>query len=102
MSSGVLESLMAARKPASEEKTTTGTRSGHGARVVLFNDDVHTFEEVAAQLVKATRCTFAKGMGLANVVHTVGSAIVYEGHLERCEAVAEVLAEIALKTAIER
>lgn len=102
MSSGLLETVMGARKPASEEKTTAGTRAGHGARVVLFNDDVHTFEEVAAQLVKATRCTFAKGMGLANVVHTVGSAIVYEGHFERCEAVASVLAEIGLKTAIER
>ena len=102
MSSNVLELALSARRPASEEKTTTGTRTHHGARVILFNDDIHTFEEVAGQLVKATRCTFAKGMALANVVHTVGSATVYEGHMERCEAVAEVLAEIGLKAAVER
>ena len=102
MTTDVLELVMAARRPASEIKSTTGTRAGHSARVVLFNDDVHTFDEVAAQLVKATRCTYEKAMGLANTVHQIGSAVVYEGHFERCEAVAMVLGDIGLKTAVER
>ena len=102
MTTDVLEIVMAAKRPAGEERTTTGTRTGHNARVVLFNDDVHTFEEVAGQLVKATRCTYAKGIALANTVHQIGSAVVYEGHFERCEAVAMVLGEIGLKTNVER
>jgi ATP-dependent Clp protease adapter protein ClpS len=101
MTTEVLELVMSAGGTKRKTESTTGTRSSHGARVVLFNDDVHTFEEVASQLVKATRCTFQRGIALANTVHTIGSAIVYEGHLERCEAVAMVLGEIALKTAIE-
>ena len=60
-----------------------------------------SFEEVARQLVRAIRCTLARGLALANAVHHLGSAIVYEGHLERCEAVAEVLEEIGLKTRVE-
>jgi ATP-dependent Clp protease adaptor protein ClpS len=102
MTTDVLEIVMAARKTLGAEKATTGTRTGSGARVILFNDDVHTFEEVAGQLVKAVRCTYARGIALANTVHQLGSAVVYEGHFERCEAVAGVLAEIGLKTAIER
>ena len=98
-----MEILMAAaRRPAGEAKVTTGTAAGLGARTILFNDEVHTFEEVANQLVRAVRCTFARGLALANAVHHVGSAIVYEGHLERCEAVAMVLEEIGLKTRVER
>lgn len=73
-----------------------------GARVVLFNDSVHTFDDVAKQLMKAIRCTYQKGLGLANVVHNTGSAVVYKGHVERCEAVVMVLEEIRLKAKVER
>lgn len=79
-----------------------GTATGFGARTILFNDDVHTFDEVAFQLVKAIRCTPARGMELAMEVHQKGSAVVYTGHLERCEAVAMVLEQIDLRTKVER
>ena len=57
---------------------------------------------MANQLVRAIRCTYPRGLALANAVHHLGSTIVYEGHLERCEAVAMVLEEIGLKTRVER
>ena len=98
----VSEIMMAPQKPVGEAKPATGKTQGFGARTILFNDDIHTFDEVAGQLVKATRCTFARGLALANTVHTKGSAVVYEGHLERCEAVAMVLSEIDLKATVER
>lgn len=94
--------MATARRPTGEARATTGTRASYAARTVLFNDEIHTFEEVANQLVRAIRCSFAKGLALANAVHHVGSAVVYEGHLERCEAVAMVLEEIRLKTRVER
>jgi ATP-dependent Clp protease adapter protein ClpS len=72
------------------------------ARTVLFNDEVHSFEEVALQLMKAIRCSYAQGMSIANQVHSQGSAIVYAGHLERCEAVAMVLSAIALQVEVQR
>jgi ATP-dependent Clp protease adaptor protein ClpS len=74
--------------------------SSHGWRVVLFNDDWHTFQEVAFQLMKATGCTQDRGFALANVVHHTGSAIVYQGAKSRCEDVARVLEAIRLKTQV--
>lgn len=75
---------------------------GDSARTILFNDEFHTFQEVANQLMRAIRCTYSEGMAIANVVHTTGSAVVYVGPLERCEAVAMTLEEIALKVKVER
>ena len=82
------------------ETPSDSSSSSHGWRTVLFNDEWHTFQEVAMQLVKATRCTYERGLGLANVVHHTGSAIVYQGPKERCEAVAVVLEDIQLKTQV--
>ena len=88
------------RAPLRTEVPRDSGTGGHAWRTVLFNDDWHTFQEVAGQLVKATRCTYERGLALANVVHLTGSAIVYQGHKERCEAVASVLEDIKLKTQV--
>jgi ATP-dependent Clp protease adapter protein ClpS len=63
----------------------------------LFNCSCHTFQEVAVQLMKAIRCDYQRGLALANVVHHTGSAIVFKGSRERCEAVAAVLKDIGLR-----
>lgn len=71
------------------------------AKVILFNDDVHTFEEVIGQLIKAIRCTESKAEALAWEVHTTGKAVVYTGELIKCMEVSSILEEIALMTQIE-
>lgn len=71
------------------------------AKVILFNDEVHTFDEVIVQLIKATRCTTQKAEGLAWEVHTTGRAMVYAGELVRCMEVSGILEEIYLMTQIE-
>ncbi len=90
------------QNPLQEKQNDTQTVRGYGARTVLFNDDVHTFDEVAVQLVKAIGCTVTRGLELAAEVHHNGSAVVYSGHFERCEAVAMVLEDIRLLVKIER
>ena len=70
-------------------------------RVILYNDDIHTFDEVIMQLIKATGCTIAEAEGLAWRVHNDGKAAVYEGTFEECFRVQGVLKEIALVTEIE-
>ena len=92
-------SKAATMKHARAEGKTT---HAYEAKTILFNDEEHTFDEVARQLVKAIGCTYGRGMTLANVVHYTGSAIVYMGPVERCEAVAMVLEDIKLKTLVER
>jgi ATP-dependent Clp protease adaptor protein ClpS len=71
------------------------------AKVILFNDDVHTFDEVIGQLIKAIKCTKSKSEALAWEVHTSGKAIVYAGEMIKCVEVSSVLEEIALMTQIE-
>lgn len=82
-----------------EEDTGTGTDTPW--RVILFNDDVHTFEEVINQLVKATGCTTKQAEAWAWEVHTKGKAAVYEGDFEDCFQVQSILREIQLITEIE-
>ncbi len=71
------------------------------AKVILFNDEIHTFDEVITQLIKATRCTEGKAESLAWEVHTTGRAVVFSGELARCVEVSGILEEIRLMTQIE-
>jgi ATP-dependent Clp protease adapter protein ClpS len=70
-------------------------------RVILFNDEIHTFEEVIGQLRKATGCTRGEAEDHAWEVHSTGKSAVYEGEFEDCFKVQGVLREIQLVTEIE-
>ena len=71
------------------------------ARVLLFNDEWHTFEEVIGQIIKAIHCTSEKAEALTIEVHTKGKAMVFEGDMNECLRVSAVLEEIGLHTQIE-
>ena len=84
-----------------DEKADENAGSGGEPRkTVLFNCDCHTFDEVETVVMKATRCALARARRISNEVHTRGSAVVYDGPLERCEAVAEVLASVGLRVSV--
>jgi ATP-dependent Clp protease adaptor protein ClpS len=70
------------------------------SKVVLFNDDWHTFEDVINQLIKAIKCCYEKARGYAFEVHVKGKAIVFTGSLSECLKVSGILEEIALNTQI--
>jgi ATP-dependent Clp protease adaptor protein ClpS len=95
--------MAALARPSEElevlEAETTGTELP--AKVILYNDDWHTFEEVIVQLMKATGCSRERAEALTWEVHTRGKAAVYEGSLAECLRVSGVLEEIALHTEIE-
>ena len=69
-------------------------------KVDLFNDEIHTFEEVIFQLIKAISCTRGKAEDLSWVVHLEGKARVFEGEFESCLRVGGILNEIGLVTEI--
>jgi len=71
------------------------------AKVILFNDEVHTFDDVIGQLIKALGCDVAKAESFAWEVHTNGKAVVYQGEMAKCVEVSGVLEEIELMTQIE-
>jgi len=82
--------------PEIEEETTIGLAS----KVVLYNDDWHTFEEVIVQLMKAVKCSFDEGRDFAFEVHVKGKAVVFSGSMSDCLKVTSILDEIALNTQI--
>lgn len=77
------------------------TNVGLAARVVLYNDEVHTYDEVTAQIRKATNCSLHKAEMLTIEVDTTGKAVVFEGEMHACLRVSTVLEEIELNTQIE-
>lgn len=81
-----------------EEEQTDST---FGSRVILFNDDWHTFEEVIEQIIKATKCSVSEARDKTFEVHVNGKAVVYTGELKDCLIVSGILEEILLHTQIE-
>jgi ATP-dependent Clp protease adaptor protein ClpS len=83
--------------PIFEEETITALTP----RVILFNDEWHTFEEVIHQIIKATGCSLDKAEQLTWEVHDSGKAMVFEGDMTDCLRVSGILEEIGLHTQIE-
>ena len=84
-------------EPEIEEETTVGLP----LKVILYNDDWHSFDEVIVQLIKAVNCSFEEARNYAFEVHVKGKAMVFTGELSECLKVTSILEEIALHTQIE-
>jgi|AntRauTorcE11897_2_1112592.scaffolds.fasta_scaffold00776_13 ATP-dependent Clp protease adapter protein ClpS len=70
-------------------------------RVILYDDDIHTFDEVINQLLKALGCPVETAEEITLKVHNDGKATAYEGSFEECLKVNSVLLEIQLVTEIK-
>ncbi len=92
---------LAVAEPDVLTETTDETAIQTPWRVLLFDDDIHTFEDVILQLMKATGCTEQQGEKHAWTVHTQGKDLVYQGEFFECFRVQGVLREIQLVTEIE-
>ncbi len=79
----------------------TGDDTDYSAKVILFNDEWHTFDEVISQIMKATKCSKEIAEAKTIEVHNKGKACVYEGDLPDCIKVSSILEEINLHTQIE-
>jgi ATP-dependent Clp protease adaptor protein ClpS len=90
-----------ANNPLEQQDTEDEVTTQEPAKVILFNDEVHTFDEVISQLMKAVRCTQHKAEALAMEVHNNGKAVVFSGEILRCMEVSHILEEIKLMTQIE-
>ncbi len=83
-----------------KEQTENKTDSALPFKVLLFNDDWHTFDEVILQLIKALKCSVGKAKRFAFEAHVKGSAVIFTGELSECLQITSVLEEIALHTEI--
>lgn len=70
-------------------------------QLILYDDDIHTFDEVINQLIKALKCSLPEAEEITYKVHNEGKALVYEGPFEECLRINGVLQEIQLVTEIK-
>lgn len=80
------------------DEVSTGVK--FGSKVILFNDVIHTFEQVVNQIIKATGYTEERAFYHTMNVHTKGKSEVYKGNTLDCINVSDVLREINLKTQV--
>jgi len=85
-----------------EPKTDERVELSRPWNVILWNDDVHSFDEVILQVQKATGCSLDRATAITLEAHHNGKAVCFTGPLERCEIVAGKLQEIRLSVTLER
>ncbi len=84
------------------ENVGTDTTTGFGSRVVVFNCDCHTYQQVIDLF-----CRFIPGMTstrafeLAYRIDHEGQATVYSGNTEQAEDIASKLAGGGLKVVVQ-
>jgi ATP-dependent Clp protease adaptor protein ClpS len=94
------ENISAEEKTSSLQQEKTEAETELPFKVLLYNDDWHTFDEVIIQLIKALRCSIGKAKRYAFEAHVKGSAVIFTGELSKCLRITSVLEEIALHTEI--
>jgi ATP-dependent Clp protease adapter protein ClpS len=85
----------------SEQTQTIDPGSGSPFRVILYNDDWHSMDEVVNQLQKATGCTVEKAVNITLEVDARGRGVCYHGDRDNCHRVAGVLREIRLQVEVD-
>ena len=86
---------------AEETETINTTGIDFSARVILFNDEFHSFDEVINQIIKATNCSIERAEALTWEVHSRGLSNVFEGDFGKCLRVSGILEQIDLRTNVE-
>ena len=93
-------------KPGSLEVAKNEAKSkeelGNPRQVVLFNDEVHSFDEVILQIQKATCYSLERAEQITARVHQNGKALVYVGSKPECEKVGKILQQIQLIVQIDK
>ncbi len=88
--------------PETIEDIETGTGDGLEARVVVYNCDCHTFEQVIRLFCEVIPgMNEARAFELAYRIHTQGQAVVYSGEWKTSEGIAQRLSAGGLKVAVQ-
>ncbi len=74
---------------------------GSDFRVILYNDDFHSFEEVTEQVKKAAGCSTSRAEEITIEAHFKGRAICFRGERGECQRVCKVLREIRLQCEVD-
>lgn len=92
------ETIVAPSEIAAEETTD---EIGEGYRVILYNDEFHSYDEVVLQIQKATGCRLEIAIDVMLEAHHKGRAVCHRGAREECQRVCRVLREIRLQCEVD-
>ena len=88
--------------PIPIETTSTGTDTGLDARVIVFNCECHTYQQVIDLFCQyIPGMTSSKAFELAWKIDHDGEAIVFAGTLAQAEEIAAKLAGGGLRVAVQ-
>lgn len=97
-----MTALPTAPIPETIEDTGTATTDGFEGRVIVYNCNCHTYQQVIDLLCRAVpNMTPVRAFELAYRIDHTGSAEVYAGTMTVCEQVARILAEGGLRVAVQ-
>ena len=97
-----MAALPTAPIPQTLEESSTLTGNDLEARVIVYNCDCHTYQQVIDLLCRAVpQMTPTRAFELAYWIDHTGSAEVYEGPRQTCEQVAAILADGGLRVAVQ-
>jgi ATP-dependent Clp protease adapter protein ClpS len=90
------------RSPGLPELDEQGPGSGFGNWcVIVYNNEVNTFDEVITILMRATHCLIEEAIAETEEIHLHGHSVVHHSSQEICEAVAEVIATIGIQVEVK-
>lgn len=92
------ETIVAPTEISSTEATD---QISDGFRVILYNDEYHSMDEVILQLQKATGCNLEQAIDIMFEAHTKGRAVCFKGGRDDCQKVCRVLREIRLQCEVD-
>lgn len=88
--------------PDVTEETGTGAGDGLEARVIVYNCDCHTYQQVITLLCKyVPGMTSSHAFELAYRIDHEGEAMVFEGELRQAEQIAAALANGGLRVVVQ-
>lgn len=88
--------------PRTTEEVSTGSGDGLEARVIVYNCDCHTYQQVIELFCRCIPgMTSAKAFELAYRIDHHGEAVVFSGETERAEEIAAKLAGGGLRVSVQ-
>lgn len=81
------------------KRTRTSVAKPFG--VILYNDDVHTIDQVVLQIQKATGKSESEAYQVTLEAHLKGKSLAFRGSLSDCQRVSGVLRSIRLQVEID-
>ncbi len=88
-------------KPKKQKTASRQPKIKRPWKVILYNDDIHSFDEVILQVQKATGCSEQEATRISMEAHFNGEAVAYTGEFVDCNKVAGILREIGLLVEIQ-